>query len=170
VGLLYVPNVRGTAWATGFLSWRRGNKREERSSTRINGLHESHELDPSPCGIAAHRARCGPAYRPGRLSILSSRISQRIQRRSLAKYSEEVKLKDRRNYRCAIGDRASSPRYTDTRDRATFSHISFFFHIDRDRYEILIPRGGHPTARAGACVSPITAMVRTPAAHSALTL
>jgi len=25
VGLLYAPNVRGTAWATGFLSWRRGN-------------------------------------------------------------------------------------------------------------------------------------------------
>lgn len=51
VGLLYAPNVRGTAWATGFLSWRRGNKREERSSigsqrVYMNWIHH-------PAGIAA---------------------------------------------------------------------------------------------------------------------
>lgn len=51
VGLLYAPNVRGTAWATGFLSWRRGNKREERSSigsqrVYMNRIHH-------PAGITA---------------------------------------------------------------------------------------------------------------------
>jgi len=33
VGLLYAPNVRGTAWATGFLSWRRGNVTLTQSET-----------------------------------------------------------------------------------------------------------------------------------------
>ena len=64
VGLLYAPNVRGTAWATGFLSWRRGNVTLTQSRPSATFSHiifivdtidrDRYEIIPR----GRHRARC----------------------------------------------------------------------------------------------------------------
>jgi hypothetical protein len=107
VGLLYAPNVRGTAWATGFLSWRRGNKREERSSigsqrVYMNWIHH-------PAGIAAR-----PVVDPELAHLPKDPAKMG---RSLAK-REGSRMRDRSSYLTFISTQSVASRGVAVGDHA----------------------------------------------------